>query len=1650
MACICVDLASLASATDATKKLTSATEALGRSYRVAQGFATELDHAIGAATAAQVKAAAASTDLARKTMQQSDAQASLAKRYTLGVAGMNSQAQALAANQAKLAESHGVAAAAASKQIGQLSKLGDGVFKVFSAVSAGENPMGALIGLAEPLLALNGGFQAAAASGAGFEAVIAAMYAELSPLLVTLAPVAAAAALIGGAFAITAQQINKDSGDLTKGLGLTAEQLANVKDKTVTMGDVAVGTWKTVSEAFMAAFGPQIEAVGKALGDFYQSTVDGVVLTAKTIVMAFGGAVGAVQAGWGLLPRALGDVTISTANIVIKGVETLVNGSIGLINGLIETVNGMAKALHLDIAAPKLDSVKLTPLKNQYAGAAADLGAAMAKGAASGSAKAGAAFDAIGERFEANIVKVTQARIVKEGGKGAAAAKAVDEHTQAVQHNTDAVAAANLVVPEATEAVTVYTGSLEAVTIAHDDTVKTMRQVIGEAPHFTTALESMAMEAERTAKQASDISKAIEGVAKAAKAHDFTGVFTGLVDVLGKVKTAFGEGKTAADKFAAVGGVAQGVGAIIGGKTGGVISGAGSGAVAGAQFGPAVAAIGAALGGALSLIGASAAKAQARHDALFKTQQDLQAKQMISTDSVAKSLEVAAGYQNRDLEYSSAMLNALRAINGQIGVLANSVGRAITTGGLLSTSGLGLGTTAKGPGGLTNLLSPISMLLPGLFGSKTKTELVDQGVQFNPTTFGQVANLSGQSYADLVSTTTKKFLGVTVGTKVKTSTTTSGLDGALLGQVSGVIAALGAGVITAASTFGDAAATAAEAALANATIDLGKLSLKGLSSEDIEKLLNATFSKAGDDLAKAGVPGLDALAKVGEGAFETLARVAREYQVVDVAMQSIGKTFGAVGLASLEARSRLVNLAGGLDQFNEQTAFFAENFMSEAERLAPIQNAVTIEMARLGLAGVQTKDQFKQLVLGLDVSTAEGAQLYASLMAVAPAFAKVADAAAAAGGGIGSLADRITDAIGKATSEIDKQISASSAASDAAAASASNYRQLAKSLKESVASLRGGDLSTLSPGQKLAESRTGLDALFGRALSGDTAAMADLPQAATDFLTASRDYNASSVAYGADFQRVTDMLAQAGVAANADAGIMDYQAALLQVQTGVLEQIRDNLAGPSPDTVLLTKQASLLETIGVLLQDQTTQLVTVNSSLRDQNGNIIQGNAIVSAQTGELVAVQSVSAQSLVAAQAAAVAQTTAAQLNAAGQVVVANGAAAGQIVGAQSGAAVLIAAAQTVTGANIGAAMAQQTGQVNANQALTAGQIVISQLGLGALLTSGNKTAADQLGVTQFGNLLINASTGAITTLDGHVVTGNTLIDAQTGAVTSVTGAVRDQTGAVLVGNVASDAIRNIGAQNNQYSQATLEALVGSSVKQAATYGDLLSGANTMVGLLQQIRDLTAAKATEDQAAAAKAAADAVAAATKAAQDAAALAAQKAAADAAAAASAATAQPNWSAYLVSNPDVLTEYNRLSKNNLRNNYGITTPEQFAQWHWNNYGQAEGRKPYARGGVFTNGVVTQPTQFDASIMGEGGRPEAIVPLVRGPQGLGVRTAASDPKSQAETNTLLREIKAELQADKRQRGAAAMAANSRLDALIDTMEATKRASARRTAA
>jgi len=140
---------------------------------------------------------------------------------------------------------------------------------------------------------------------------------------------------------------------------------------------------------------------------------------------------------------------------------------------------------------------------------------------------------------------------------------------------------------------------------------------------------------------------------------------------------------------------------------------------------------------------------------------------------------------------------------------------------------------------------------------------------------------------------------------------------------------------------------------------------------------------------------LEVAAKSGETVIDAFARLNTVFAATNAVAVTLGQNmdsaFGSLGLASTDARQRVIDLAGGIDALASGTTFFAQNFLTEAEQIAPTIKAVQDRMAELGFASVDTKDEFKELVRGLDLGSEAGAKLYGQLLAVAPAFAQVAD-----------------------------------------------------------------------------------------------------------------------------------------------------------------------------------------------------------------------------------------------------------------------------------------------------------------------------------------------------------------------------------------------------------------------------------------------------------------------------------------------------------------------------------------------------------------------------------------------------------------------------------------------------------------------------------
>jgi len=132
-----------------------------------------------------------------------------------------------------------------------------------------------------------------------------------------------------------------------------------------------------------------------------------------------------------------------------------------------------------------------------------------------------------------------------------------------------------------------------------------------------------------------------------------------------------------------------------------------------------------------------------------------------------------------------------------------------------------------------------------------------------------------------------------------------------------------------------------------------------IKSEKKQKLtdeaINEMLASISDSLVKNVIPDIENFAKLGETSLQTLSRLNSEYlTLVNGTVYFLGKTLtesrSLVGSLNYEDRGRLIDKFGGEAAFGQSMSFFAQNFLTETERMRPLQDSLAEELGKLGLS----------------------------------------------------------------------------------------------------------------------------------------------------------------------------------------------------------------------------------------------------------------------------------------------------------------------------------------------------------------------------------------------------------------------------------------------------------------------------------------------------------------------------------------------------------------------------------------------------------------------------------------------------------------------------------------------------------------------------
>lgn len=389
---------------------------------------------------------------------------------------------------------------------------------------------------------------------------------------------------------------------------------------------------------------------------------------------------------------------------------------------------------------------------------------------------------------------------------------------------------------------------------------------------------------------------------------------------------------------------------------------------------------------------------------------DLNAK----SQSLNNSIEHLRAITENELSVSYAQLRALEEISSGIMGLTRNIAQTIDFDKTeIRQEKLGTFTRMNvgyfmdpladlfGGSGFGNLLNTLNAPAAGLINAiakglfSEKRTLIDAGIQFGEQTVGAILDglFAAQQYATIE--TKKKRLFATIKSATEQ---TSELDSAFTGQFQTLFENVANVVIDSLSILSDASEDTILQAVRAIELEAQKISLKGLTAEEQAKELQAYISSVFDQIGTGAAEALDLsgllddFQQIGEGAFQTLSRLATELLVFREAIDMFGMSLGDSNVAAAEITQIIAELSGGFEKLQSNLQTYYAEFFTEEEKLARLTEQLTEAFAEMGLEFPESKAGFRELVEGLDLTTEAGQEMFARLMQLAPIAAQVFDA----------------------------------------------------------------------------------------------------------------------------------------------------------------------------------------------------------------------------------------------------------------------------------------------------------------------------------------------------------------------------------------------------------------------------------------------------------------------------------------------------------------------------------------------------------------------------------------------------------------------------------------------------------------------------------
>lgn len=270
--------------------------------------------------------------------------------------------------------------------------------------------------------------------------------------------------------------------------------------------------------------------------------------------------------------------------------------------------------------------------------------------------------------------------------------------------------------------------------------------------------------------------------------------------------------------------------------------------------------------------------------------------------------------------------------------------------------------------------SALNKVMGGLFGKTSVSQtLTDSGIYFANTLLTSAINqFNGSAYQTIQTTVSKKsFFKKSSSTIIQDYF--QKLDNETGRQFALVLGSLYDTVLLSGEAL-DSTSVETAKSLEKFVVSIGKISLKGKTSEQIQETLTSIFGKIGDELAKTAFPALTDFQKVGEGLFETLTRVATGMEEAGYYASRLGKSFQDIkytdilnkqGEVGFEALLQIIsNTEKALYPTNNGLLDIIKNLNSTAEELYSTYTALDELRDRIIFLGQSSQGLTSSMIYG--------------------------------------------------------------------------------------------------------------------------------------------------------------------------------------------------------------------------------------------------------------------------------------------------------------------------------------------------------------------------------------------------------------------------------------------------------------------------------------------------------------------------------------------------------------------------------------------------------------------------------------------------------------------------------------------------------------